>query len=122
MFGGKKNVAIPTEKSAEHITAYLGRGTVFEGRLEFKGTAHVGGVFKGEIVSEGLLVVGETGEVTGRVTIGALQSAGTVSGEIKATDKVSLLVTSKTEASITTQSMEVDEGAQFDGEVKMRRA
>lgn len=121
MFGGKKNVPQPTETSQAQIAAYLGRGTVFEGRLEFKGAAHIGGVFNGEIVSNGLLIVGEKGAVTGRVEVGALQSAGSVSGEIEAANKVSLLASSKTEADISTQRMEVDEGAQFDGQVKMRR-
>jgi cytoskeletal protein CcmA (bactofilin family) len=122
MFGGKKkNSAQPAEPAQAQIAAYLGKGTVFEGRLEFKGAAHIGGVFKGEIISDGLLIVGAKGEVTGHVVVGALQSSGCVAGEIEAASKVSLLASSKTEAGISTQRMEVDEGAQFDGAVKMRR-
>jgi len=121
MFGGKKNNGGSGNAPSEHITAYLGRGTVFEGKLEFKGTAQISGVFRGEVSSSGLLVVGEQGEIKGRVAVGNLQTAGTMTGEIEATGKVTLLPTAKVHASITTGRMEVEEGAHFDGSVKMKR-
>ncbi len=52
--------------SGEDITTILGRGSAFEGKLTFEGTVRIDGRFKGEIVTEGTLIVGET--IGGRYT------------------------------------------------------
>ena len=48
---------------ATEITALLGRGTQFEGKLHFEGRVRIDGVFKGEIQSDDTLVIGEGAEV-----------------------------------------------------------
>ena len=42
------------------LAALLGRGTHFEGKLHFQGRVRINGSFKGEILSEAVLVVGYT--------------------------------------------------------------
>ena len=41
------------------ITALLGHGTEFEGKLHFAGRVRIDGAFRGEIRGEGVLIVGE---------------------------------------------------------------
>ena len=42
--------------SREEINAFLGAGTVYQGKLTFQGAVRVDGVFSGEISSEGALI------------------------------------------------------------------
>ncbi|RLB84336.1 MAG: polymer-forming cytoskeletal protein, partial [Deltaproteobacteria bacterium] len=46
------------KKTREEMSAFLGEGTEFEGKLSFTGSVRLDGRFKGEIFSEGTLVVG----------------------------------------------------------------
>src|SRR4051812_17209558 len=48
---------------ATEITALLGRGTRFEGKLHFEGRVRIDGVFKGEIKSDDVLIIGDGAEV-----------------------------------------------------------
>ena len=45
--------------SREEINAFLGAGTVYQGKLTFQGAVRVDGVFSGEITSEGALIAGK---------------------------------------------------------------
>ena len=51
------------DQSGTEITALLGRGTKFEGKLHFEGRVRVDGFFKGEIRSDDTLVIGDGAEV-----------------------------------------------------------
>ena len=54
---------------ATEITALLGRGTEFEGKLHFEGRVRIDGVFKGEIRSDDTLVIGEGAEVHAEIDV-----------------------------------------------------
>ena len=62
--------------------ALLGRGAEFEGKLTFEGTVHIEGRFKGEIFSEGTLVVGEGAEVHAEIRVGSVVIQGNVVGNV----------------------------------------
>ncbi|MBL9110065.1 MAG: polymer-forming cytoskeletal protein, partial [Myxococcales bacterium] len=51
------------------ITALLGRGTHFDGKLRFDGVVRIDGSFTGEIRSEDTLIVGEGAEIRANVTV-----------------------------------------------------
>lgn len=101
------------------MNAYLGKGVVFEGRFEFSGMAQVSGVIKGDIVSDGELLVGVEGEITGELNVGALRTSGKFHGNVNAKRKVTLNKNSYTEGEIKTPSLEIEEGAAFEGMVMM---
>ncbi len=119
--GFKKQAAAaaPAESRNTGLNAYLGVGTHFEGKLEFSGTAQISGDFKGEIVSQGVLLVGQEGTVEGDVAVGNINCAGTVTGNIKSLKKASLQRTAKCRGDIEAPLLEIDEGAYFDGNIKM---
>ena len=52
---------------ATEITALLGRGTHFEGKLAFEGRVRIDGSFKGEIKSADVLIVGEGAEIEAEI-------------------------------------------------------
>ena len=44
--------------SKDEINAFLGTGTVYEGKLSFQGSVRIDGMYTGQIQSEGTLIVG----------------------------------------------------------------
>jgi len=48
-------------KEREKVSTFLGKGTQFEGRLTFHRAIRIDGHFRGEISSDGILIVGEWG-------------------------------------------------------------
>ena len=70
------------------LNAYLAKGTNFKGELRFSGIVRLDGIFDGRIISDGTLVVGDTGVLKGEIHVGELLSSGIVEGTIKATRAV----------------------------------
>lgn len=105
-------------KSDNGIGAFLGPESVYTGRLEFEGSVRVDGRFTGEI-SGGVLLVGESARIEGKIVVEELQSAGAVSGEVLAGRRVSLSRTSAFSGTLRTPALSVEEGAVLKGEVDM---
>ncbi len=121
-FGGKKKTETPeknTQKNAG-INAFIGEGTVFEGHFEFAGIAQITGKLIGDITSDGTLVVGEKGDVSGTIKVAELKSAGNISGEVSAKQKITLYKSAVMAGNLYTPALEVEEGASLEGEIRMK--
>src|SRR5512138_2926751 len=93
----ERNVAILPMKRDEIPTSLggssdllLGEGAEFEGKLTFKGTVRIDAKFKGSIVTNDVLVVGEHAKVDADITCGTVIIYGEVNGNIKAKTAVEL--------------------------------
>ena len=102
--------------------AILGKGSRFEGKLGFDGTVRIDGEFKGDIVSEGKLFVGDNARIDGNVSVGVAVVSGTLTGTLKAKTLVELRPHARVNGEISTASLVIERGAQFDGTVKMSKA
>ena len=81
---------------ATEITALLGRGTHFEGKLSFDGRVRIDGSFRGEISSEDTLIVGDGAEVEAEILAGTvIIKGGSVSGNVRARRSIELYVPAK---------------------------
>jgi cytoskeletal protein CcmA (bactofilin family) len=93
----------------------LGSGTIVKGEIKLNGDFRIDGTFIGSIYCKGKIVVGATGIIEGEITC---QNAD-FSGEVKATVKVSELLTLKESAKftgdITTNKLAIEPGAKFSG-------
>ncbi len=72
---------------AEELSALLGPGTRYEGTLLFEGAVRIDGRLQGRADggTEGILVVGEGGEVLGEIEVGTLiVRGGCVDGRVRA--------------------------------------
>ncbi|QJT10686.1 bactofilin family protein [Oceanidesulfovibrio marinus] len=103
------------------IHAFLGTGTSFEGTLRFQGMVRIDSKFEGTVESEGMLVLGEKAHIKGSVTVGQLVSAGTVDGELVATVSATLQKGSLFLGTLTTPTINMEEGARFEGRVIMNK-
>jgi len=104
------------------INAFLGTGTSFRGDLTFEGVVRVDGAFDGEIASRGMLVVGRSARVSGRLTLGRLRCDGLVVADVVAATGVVVHASGRIVGTVRTPSLTVEEGGRIDGEVIMVEA
>ena len=103
------------------FTALLGAGTEYNGKLNFKGTVRIDGVFVGEITSEGRLIVGKGATIHGKVHVGELMVNGSVHAQVVATKIVILHKEGEVIGSVTTPRLEMEEGAILQGTLNMHK-
>jgi cytoskeletal protein CcmA (bactofilin family) len=109
--------AAPAASSS--LSAFIDQGSEFEGKLTFKDTVRIDGCFRGEITSENTLVVGETGEIMATVRSRNVMIAGSVTGDVFAGERLVLHKTARVEGDVQAGSLQIEEGAQFNGRVTM---
>lgn len=97
------------------ITTLLGRGASFEGKLMFEGTVRIDGKFKGEVVSDDVLVIGEGAVVEAEIDIGEIIIQGTVIGNVKAKRSIEIHAPGRVKGDLHTPSLQVDKGVIFEG-------
>jgi cytoskeletal protein CcmA (bactofilin family) len=103
----------------EEISAFLGKETVFEGKMTFEGVFRLDGKFEGEIFESGTLIVGETAVVKGKVGVNTLIINGQVEGEVYAQGRVEIHSTGKLHGNLSTPIITIAEGGIFEGHCKM---
>jgi cytoskeletal protein CcmA (bactofilin family) len=105
--------------SAE-ITALLGRGTEFDGKLVFEGRVRIDGKFRGEIRSEDTLVVGDGAEVTAEIEVSTvIVKGGVVHGTIRARTSIELYAPGKVIGNLQSPSLFIERGVEFQGNCRM---
>jgi cytoskeletal protein CcmA (bactofilin family) len=112
-------VAAPIQSAASTLSAFIDQGSEFEGKLSFRDTVRIDGVFRGEIRSENTLVVGETGEIEADVTSGHVIISGSLIGNVRAEKALVLHKTARVQGDVTAPSLTVEEGAVLNGSIEM---
>lgn len=102
------------------ITALLGRGTRFEGKLLFEGRVRIDGEFTGTIRSDDTLIVGDGAEVDAEVDVAnVIIRGGVVRGSIRAKTSIELYVPARVTAALHAPSVFIDKGVHFEGTCRM---
>jgi cytoskeletal protein CcmA (bactofilin family) len=106
--------------ASKELVALLGEGAEFEGKLMFEGRVRIDGLFRGEVVSDGTLIVGERALLEATISVGSLiVLGGTVRGEVRAQHMVELHAPAKVFGNITAPQLAVDRGVLFEGQSKV---
>lgn len=108
-----------TPPPSEEVSAFLGKETVFEGKMTFGGVFQLDGKFNGEIFESGTLIIGETAVMKGKISVNTIIIHGLVEGEISAKARVEIHPTGKLYGNLTTPIITINEGGIFDGHCKM---
>jgi len=103
------------------ISAFLGVGTSYEGKLQFQGSVRIDGDFLGQINSDGTLIVGQEAKIDGQVSVASLILSGFIQGHIMAATKVIMHKTARLQGSLRTPCLVMEEGALLDGELIMSK-
>ncbi len=104
---------------SEEISAYLGKETVFQGKMTFEGVFRLDGKFEGEIFDSGTLIVGETANIKGKIGLQTLIINGRVEGDIYAKTRVEIHATGKVHGTLSAPVLTINEGGILEGSCKM---
>lgn len=101
--------------------AVLGAGAEFSGKLSFRGSVRIDGVFSGEITTDGVLVIGCGARVEATMETGSLVVNGSFNGTVVASEAVELKKTARFYGNISAPSLVIEQGAIYEGTCKMAR-
>ena len=107
--------------SAGNVTGLLDKGTSVEGKLTFDGVLQINGDFRGEIYSDGTLVVGPQATINAKILVHTVLIDGYVEGVVEAKSRVVLKTVGRLIADVTSQNLVIEEGGIFHGVSRMRR-
>ncbi len=97
----------------------LTSGCHFSGKLYCRGASRIGGKIDGQIISEGLLIIEEEAIITAEIKADEVVIQGRVQGKLIATGRVELTASCQFDGDISTPTLIVREGAQFNGHSTM---
>ncbi len=101
------------------LTGVLESSVEFKGNLSYSGCFHVNGVIHGKITTPDMLVIGETGRVTGEISAGVIIIYGRVEATIDAKYRVEIRKPAVFKGEMSTPSLKVEDGVIFEGTNKM---
>ena len=106
-------------KPVETVDTLLGENSSFSGDIEFSGGLRLDGTVRGHITAldnaNGLLVISETGEVEGDITVPHIIVNGTVHGNVISSEHVELQKNARITGDIQYQDVEMQLGANLNG-------
>jgi cytoskeletal protein CcmA (bactofilin family) len=101
----------PKETSEGKITGFFDKDTEFTGELSFKGSFRIDGHFKGTIISDSTLVIGDKGKVEADIKVGNILINGEVKGTIQAKERVEIHSQGRVFGTVIAPKLVVEEGA-----------
>lgn len=116
----KREEVASTELNIHDVHTILGPESTFEGKLVFEGTVRIDGNFKGEVRTDGILVVGQTAKIEAQIFVGNIVINGEVVGDITAKHLVEIHAPATVRGNITTPQLMIAKGVIFEGTSKMQ--
>lgn len=116
--GGEEN-ARPAVASNEPLSL-IDRYSSIEGTFATSRDVRVEGVVRGKLACQGLLYVAEGADVDASLDASSVTVAGRVNGEINCTGRLQITSTGRVSATVTTDTLVIDEGAFYEGELNMQ--
>ena len=99
---------------------WIGRGIEINGDIAFSDRLQVDGRVSGKLTSEsGTLIIGEPGQLDAHIDVGVCVVHGSVNGNLVARSKVEIRRTGRVHGDVMTPVLLVEEGAVFNGAIKM---
>jgi cytoskeletal protein CcmA (bactofilin family) len=102
------------------LNGFLDAGSHIEGELRFEDTFRIDGRLDGGVVSDGVLIVGERGEIEGEIKVRRIYVSGTLRGRVEADEYLEIAPTGRVFADLEVASLKIEEGAVFEGRCAMK--
>ena len=115
----REEVSYGSDLNVHDVHTILGPESSFEGKLAFDGTVRIDGHFKGEVRTDGILVIGQTAKVEAQVFVGSIVINGEVMGDITAKGSIEIHAPGKVRGNISAKELQISKGALFDGTSRM---
>jgi len=100
-------------------TAFLGKGSRVNGKLQFEGAVRIEGQVEGEITAQDTLTIGETAVVNAQIHGSSIVIHGKVTGDIAARKRLEIRAPGKVFGNISAPSLIIHEGVVFEGQCTM---
>ena len=97
----------------------VSKDATFEGKIVSKDAVRIDGRLVGEVKSDSVIELGESGSVEGNITAAHVITAGHIKGGVNAREKVELRGKSRLDGDLVTTRLVIEDGAQFEGMCKM---
>lgn len=121
MFNSKnKNQQQPLEISQHEISTIIGEGFVFIGEVRGASVIRIEGKIIGNVNVENGVILGEKGNVEGDINTKSAIIYGTIKGNVKSA-QLEIKKTGLINGDISTDTLEIELGAQYNGKLNMRR-
>ena len=104
------------------LNGFLDAGSRIKGELGFEDTFRVDGHVEGGVVSSGVLIVGELGEIDGDVNVPRVYVSGVIRGRVQASEYLEITSTGRVFADLEVVNLKIEEGAVFEGRCTMEAA
>lgn len=104
------------------LNGFLDAGSHIQGELRFEDTFRVDGRVEGGVTSEGVLIVGDRGEIEGEINVRRIYVSGTLRGHVVADEYLEISPTGRVFADLDVVSLKIEEGAVFEGRCTMKSA
>ena len=108
-----------TDFQNERPETIIGSSVTIEGVISFENLLQIDGSFTGQLLSNGKLIVGESGYVKADITLSEAIISGRVEGNIEVTGRLVLQGSAHVTGNIKAASITVDEGAVINGMVQI---
>lgn len=93
----------------------VGRGVRVEGTLQTSGDIQINGEFKGKLITEKDVVIGEHAVVDADINGQNVYVSGEVKGDINAFEKIEILETGKVDGNVTAGALSIESGGILKG-------
>lgn len=105
----------PGTGAADTVDSIVGQGTRMSGQVDLNGMLRIDGEFHGEVRAGGRVLIGRTGRAECAVHAGTVVVAGSVRGDVVASELVELRSTAIVTGSICTPRLVIEGGGRFCG-------
>ena len=110
------------DKNKDRMSSFFGKDAEFEGTLKFYGTIRIDGHFKGEILGEGNLIVGEEATIQSDIHVSNVLNTGLIQGNVIADTKIEIIPPGKVVGNIQAPTIVINEGSILGGNCLMSQA
>jgi len=117
----KRNGRTTAAVKSSDLSAFIDEASEIDGKYTFSGTVMINGKFKGEIVSNDTLIVGEKAVIHATIRAGTVLISGEVVGDVFGSERVELRGTGRVFGDVEAPVIVVEEGVLFEGHCRMTK-
>jgi len=108
--------------SVDDAESTIGEHTFFDGTYRSESSIRIRGTAQGEIECQKAVFIEEDAKVSAKVTAASITVAGEVNGELTCSGRVEIRPSGRVTGTINAATLIMQEGAFFDGNLKMQQA
>jgi cytoskeletal protein CcmA (bactofilin family) len=104
---------------ADACANVIGAGSRWKGSLTISDSVRIEGQFSGDVDARGTVHISEGAQVDAKIKAAFVAIAGTFKGEVRCSERLELLPSSRVQGDLITKRFTAHEGALIDGSIRM---